>query len=59
MIDNNKPTSENRPIGNLRYFLEDLAFRGFDPRGILDVGANHGYWTQNCLLFYQKSMKNL
>jgi FkbM family methyltransferase len=41
-----EPGSATRPIGNLVLFLEDIRARGFNPRGIIDVGANRGDWTR-------------
>lgn len=35
-----------RPVGDMRCFLEDVAARGFEPRAILDVGANQGDWSR-------------
>jgi FkbM family methyltransferase len=35
-----------RPIANTRMFLEDIHARGFNPRGIIDVGANRGDWSR-------------
>lgn len=35
-----------RPIGDVRMFLEDLAARGFQPEGILDLGAHRGSWSE-------------
>ena len=43
------PGSPGRPIGDVQLFLEDIKARGFMPRGILDVGANRGSWTQMAL----------
>ena len=43
------PGSVTRLIGVLELFLEDIRARGFAPRGILDVGANRGEWTQLAL----------
>ncbi len=43
---NIKPGSESRPIGETKLFLEDVSARGFNPRGIIDVGANSGNWTK-------------
>lgn len=40
------PATATRPVGNLDSFLEDLRARGFAPRGMVDVGANRGEWTQ-------------
>lgn len=36
----------SRPIANTASFLEDLQARGFDPQGIIDIGANAGEWTK-------------
>src|SRR5471030_2873047 len=41
-----EPATANRPVGNLDSFLADLRARGFAPRGMVDVGANRGEWTQ-------------
>lgn len=41
-----KPGSHHRPVGDMRLFLEDICARGFVPRGLIDVGANHGDWTR-------------
>jgi len=41
--------STDRPIGNVRMFLEDIRARGFTPKGIIDVGANRGNWTRMAL----------
>ncbi len=41
-----EPGTANRPVGNLDSFLADLRARGFVPRGMVDVGANRGEWTQ-------------
>lgn len=38
-------TPDNRPVGDMRAFLEDIAARGFCPRHIMDVGANYGEWS--------------
>lgn len=46
------PGAVERPIGNVRAFLEDIKFRGFHPRGLLDVGANIGDWTRMALSIY-------
>lgn len=39
------PGSSERPTGDIHRFLEDIRARGFQPRGIIDVGANRGDWT--------------
>ena len=44
-----QPGTAGRPIGDVRSFLEDVRERGFSPRGILDVGANRGDWSQMAL----------
>jgi hypothetical protein len=36
------PGSADRPVGNVRLFLEDIRAWGFVPSGILDVGNIHG-----------------
>lgn len=41
-----KPGEPGRPIANIRMFLEDIQARGFNPQGIIDVGANRGNWTR-------------
>ena len=40
------PGPTNRPVGNMEVFLEDIAARGFVPKHILDVGANHALWSR-------------
>ena len=47
--------SPARPIGNIQLFLEDIAARGFTPRGILDVGANYGNWTRMAKSVFPRS----
>jgi FkbM family methyltransferase len=39
----------HHPIGNIRRMLEDTRIRGFQPRGLVDVGANIGEWTRLAL----------
>ena len=42
-----KPVArENRPIGNIKFLLEDILNRGVKIKYILDVGANLGEWTR-------------
>ena len=36
----------DRPFADLQPFLEFCRWRGFDPRSIVDVGANRGMWTR-------------
>lgn len=43
------PGDKRRPIANIQFFLEDLLARGFQPKGILDVGAHRGDWTRMAL----------
>lgn len=45
-IPHRHPAATDRPIGDLKPVLEDIAARGFRPRHILDVGANHGWWSE-------------
>jgi FkbM family methyltransferase len=40
------PGAAARPVGELRPFLEDIRWRGFRPKAILDVGANAGEWSR-------------
>lgn len=47
-----KEGSTERPIGNVRMFLEDIRERGFRPKGIIDVGANQGNWTRMALAVF-------
>lgn len=41
------PGSSLRPFAEMEAFLEDLHARGFEPEGILDVGAHKGDWTRS------------
>lgn len=43
------PGTAGRSIGDVRAFLEDIHTRGFDPRGIIDIGANNGNWIRTAL----------
>ena len=36
-------------LGDIQKFLHGIRDRGFNPRGILDVGANRGRWTTTAL----------
>ena len=47
--------SADRPIGDVKMFLEDLKARGFEPRGIVDVGANKGDWTRLSLSVFPRA----
>jgi FkbM family methyltransferase len=49
------PGAPQRPIANVRFFLEDIKARGFSPRGILDVGANRGDWTRLALSVFPRA----
>ena len=42
----NKAGSARRPICNFKAFLKDIRARNFQPKFIIDVGANHGDWTR-------------
>lgn len=41
-----KPAFYLRPVGEMRFLLEDLRARGFRPQSILDVGGNIGEWSK-------------
>jgi FkbM family methyltransferase len=43
------PANQNRPLGDLVAFLEDIQARGFRPKVIVDIGANEGDWTRVAL----------
>jgi FkbM family methyltransferase len=48
-IIKNKPAttgSNYRPVGDMRYLLEDLKHRGIKCNFVLDVGANSGGWSR-------------
>lgn len=45
----------NRQIGDVKHFLEDIRARGFQPKGILDVGANTGTWIRMALDIFPSS----
>lgn len=47
-----EPGSRQRPIGKLWSVVEDIKARGFQPRGIIDVGAHRGTWTRGALRVY-------
>ena len=42
----------NGPVGAVEPFLRDLAGRGFNPKHILDVGANVGNWSKSASLVF-------
>jgi FkbM family methyltransferase len=42
-------TSANDDISKIEYFLADLQTRGLSVRGIIDIGANCGSWTNMAL----------
>jgi FkbM family methyltransferase len=39
------PATQKRPVGDLVSVLSDMAHRGFQPRTIVDIGANRGNWS--------------
>lgn len=41
-----RPGDVGRPVGNMRWLLEDLKARGLECRAILDVGANRADWSR-------------
>ena len=43
------PASSSRPLADLSSFLEDIRARGFQPKVILDIGANEGNWTRTAI----------
>jgi FkbM family methyltransferase len=45
-IPTQSSTLAQRPIGWMSCFLEDVKSRGFEPRSILDVGANRADWSR-------------
>ncbi len=45
-VPHRQPAATDRPIGDLKPVLEDIAARGFCPKHVLDVGANHGWWSE-------------
>lgn len=49
------PGSADRPVGDIRRFLEDMKARGFSPRGIVDVGANQGGWARLALSVFPQT----
>ena len=46
------PSSDKRPIGEMKSFIEDLKARGLDCKYILDIGANHAYWSSEVKKVY-------
>lgn len=50
-----RPGSDARPVGKVKMFLEDIRARGFQPRGIIDVGANRGKWTSLALSVFPRA----
>ena len=40
------------PRGHLKLFFSMLQGRGFAPKHIMDVGANHGKWTRTALKYF-------
>lgn len=43
----------------LDLFFSALRARGFSPKHIIDVGANHGYWTRTALNYFPDSFYTL
>jgi len=43
----------------LSNFYTTLKLIGFEPKHIVDVGANHGYWTRSTLRFFPDAYYNL
>jgi FkbM family methyltransferase len=38
--------SDMRPVGSMKYLLEDLKFRGLECNSIMDVGASRALWSR-------------
>jgi len=51
----NPPVNPVLPACGLNSFFPVLKRIGFDPRHIIDVGANHGYWTRAALQFFPQA----
>lgn len=49
---NSKDLVQNSYVTPLTNFFQVLKQFGFDPKHIVDVGANHGKWTRNALRFF-------
>ncbi|QBZ97889.1 FkbM family methyltransferase [Flavobacterium sangjuense] len=49
---NSKDLVQNSQVTLLTNFFQTLKEFGFDPKHIVDVGANHGKWTRNALNFF-------
>jgi hypothetical protein len=43
------PMHPNRTLGDRRSFLADIHARGFECRGVIDVGANRGAFTHEAI----------
>jgi FkbM family methyltransferase len=49
-----------RDLGSpLNLFFSTLKARGFSPNHIIDVGANHGYWTRAALNYFPEAYYTL
>jgi FkbM family methyltransferase len=44
--------SDKRPIGSMKFLLEDLKQRGLNCNTILDIGANHANWSRMAKKIY-------
>lgn len=49
---NSKDLVQNSQVTLLTNFFQTLKEFGFEPKHIVDVGANHGKWTRNALSFF-------
>jgi FkbM family methyltransferase len=50
---------QNVPGSSLEKFFSVLKARGFTPKHIIDVGANHGAWTRCALQYFPKAYYTL
>jgi FkbM family methyltransferase len=50
--------ADQQPFG-LDVFFSVLKRNGFDPRHIVDIGANHGYWTRKALEYFPNARYTL
>jgi FkbM family methyltransferase len=51
--------STHHYLDQMGLFFSALRSRGFSPKHIVDVGANHGYWTRTALNYFPDSFYTL
>ncbi len=49
------PGHHTRPVGEMKYMLEDLSFRGLKCKAIIDVGANSAQWSRQAKSVFRSS----